>query len=105
MKLSDDERRERHRVRTRDGHVIRKRKLRQPCEVCGATPAECHHIDYNDPERRMWLCKAHHEQTHSQFGRPAPADWMADIRAAMRRIDAQRPSLRGPLPAPTWKVD
>ena len=62
---------------------------RQPCEVCGLEPAECHHIDYSDPERVMWLCTAHHAQTHSQFGKPAP-EWMADIRAAVRRIDAQR---------------
>jgi hypothetical protein len=66
------------------------RLKRQPCEVCGAEPAECHHIDYADPDRIMWLCKAHHAQTHSQFGKPAPVDWMADIRAAQRRIDAQR---------------
>jgi hypothetical protein len=66
---------------------------REPCEICGAEPAECHHIDYADPDRIMWLCKAHHEQTHSQFGKPAPLDWMADIRAAQKRIEAQRPSL------------
>ena len=62
---------------------------RQPCEICGAQPAECHHIDYADPERVMWLCKAHHAQTHSQFGKPAP-DWFQDIRAALRRIDEAR---------------
>lgn len=73
----------------RDGDI-----RRQACEICGDTPAECHHIDYSDPERVMWLCKRHHEQTHSQFGRPAPLDWMADIRAAVARIDAQRLALR-----------
>jgi hypothetical protein len=67
---------------------------RQPCEICGAEPAECHHIDYNDPERVMWLCTLHHRQTHSSFGKPAPLDWMADIRAAVARIDAQRLELR-----------
>ena len=63
---------------------------RGPCEVCGVSPAECHHIDYSDPDRIMWLCKKHHAQTHSQFGKPAPLDWMADIRKAMRKIDAHR---------------
>jgi hypothetical protein len=53
-----------------------------------------HHIDYADPERVMWLCTKHHHQTHSQFGRPAPLDWQADIRAAVARIDAQRLALR-----------
>jgi hypothetical protein len=64
------------------------------CFVCGAEPAECHHIDYNDPSRVMWLCHACHSAYHSQFGKPAPVDWMADIRTAMKRIDAARASLR-----------
>jgi hypothetical protein len=42
----------------------------------------------------MWLCSTCHGAYHSQFGKPAPVDWMADIRAAMRRIDAKRASLR-----------
>jgi hypothetical protein len=76
-------------------HAVKSGELkRQPCEICGATPADAHHIDYSDPLRVMWLCELHHMQTHSQFGRPAPADWMADIRAAVARIDAQRLALR-----------
>jgi hypothetical protein len=67
---------------------------KQPCEICGAEPADAHHIDYNDPLRVMWLCTKHHMQTHSQFGRPAPVDWMADIRAAQARIDQERLRLR-----------
>jgi len=74
---------------------------RRPCEICGAEPAECHHIDYADPGRVMWLCKAHHEQTHSQFGKPAPVDWMADIRAAQRRIDAYRRARADSRPGPS----
>jgi hypothetical protein len=66
---------------------------RRPCEVCGAQPAECHHIDYSDPSRVMWLCTAHHRQTHSQFRKPAP-EWMADIRAAQKKIDAARLAAR-----------
>jgi len=74
---------------------------RRPCEVCGAEPAECHHIDYADPGRVMWLCKAHHSQTHSQFGKPAPVDWMADIRLAQRKIDAYRRARADAGPAPS----
>jgi hypothetical protein len=70
---------------------------RQPCEICGAEPAEAHHIDYTDPLRVMWLCHRHHMQTHSQFGRPAPLDWMADIRAAVARIDALRLASRSAI--------
>jgi hypothetical protein len=90
-----EERRAKHRTRARDYHVTRNLGMRpQPCEVCGTEPAECHHIDYNDPERRMWLCSTCHGAYHSQFGKPAPVDWMADIRAAMARIDAKRARLR-----------
>lgn len=64
------------------------------CEICGATPADLHHIDYADPARVMRLCELHHMQTHSQFAKPAPVDWMADIRAAMKRIEAERARLR-----------
>lgn len=86
---------DKNRIRARDRNEVIKAQLRlQPCEICGATPAERHHIDYSDPERVMWLCKLHHEQTHSQFGRPAPVDWMADIRAAVARIEARRLAAR-----------
>jgi hypothetical protein len=68
----------------RDGQLALK-----PCEICGAKPAECHHIDHSDQLRVMWLCHKHHMQTHSQFGKPAP-DWFEDIRAAMKKIDAAR---------------
>jgi hypothetical protein len=77
-------------VAIRGGEVERKHE----CEICGSRPAHCHHIDYADPLRVMWLCPRCHMQTHSQFGRPAPADWMADIRTAVARIDAQRLALR-----------
>jgi hypothetical protein len=88
-------RQEKKRVRAKDYAKTRREGLRrEECEICGTKPAQCHHIDYADPERRMWLCTKCHAQTHSQFGKPAPADWMADIRAAMRRIDAKRASLR-----------
>jgi hypothetical protein len=94
-RLTDEERSLHKRVSTND-YQRRKREsiAPQPCEVCGYEPAQCHHIDYSDPTRRMWLCDLHHAQTHSQFGKPAPLDWMADIRAAQARIDAQRLALR-----------
>lgn len=60
------------------------------CEICGAIPADLHHIDYSDPKRVMRLCRLHHLQTHSQFGKPAPLDWMADIRQALLRIASKR---------------
>lgn len=35
-----------------------------PCLVCGAK-AEAHHPDYSDPLYPVWLCPAHHKQTHA----------------------------------------
>lgn len=43
----------------RDGRLI---KL--PCLVCG-NKAEAHHPDYDRPLDVMWLCPAHHKQTHA----------------------------------------
>jgi ribosome-binding protein aMBF1 (putative translation factor) len=84
---------EQQRIRARQ-NVRHRTEPRPECEVCGATPSKRHHIDWADPERVMNLCKRCHEAYHSQFGKPPPADWMADIRAAMRRINAKRASLR-----------
>lgn len=96
------QRQHKQRVRALDYHRTKQRGLRKPeCEVCGSKPAQCHHIDYSDPERRMWLCSKCHGAYHSQFGKPAPADWMADIRAAMRRIVAQREELARLRAAPS----
>jgi hypothetical protein len=91
MRRQDDK----HFARGRTAYRIRRGDVqRLPCEICGAEPAKAHHIDYNDPDRVMWLCEPHHHQTHSQFGKPAPLDWQSDIRAALERIDAQRLELR-----------
>lgn len=33
---------------------------RQPCGVCGTSPAEAHHTDYSKPLDVSWLCRLHH---------------------------------------------
>ena len=43
----------------RDGKI-----KKQPCWVCGET-AEAHHPDYSRPLDVVWLCTAHHRQTHA----------------------------------------
>ena len=52
-------------VRAATRKAIKKGKLvRQPCECCGATPAEAHHDDYRQPFNVRWLCPAHHREHH-----------------------------------------
>ena len=41
------------------------RLVRQPCAVCGATPAQGHHPSYADPLVITWLCARHHKQLHA----------------------------------------
>lgn len=40
------------------------RLMRQPCEGCGATPADAHHDDYSRPLDVRWLCEACHAAHH-----------------------------------------
>ena len=45
--------------------AVRYGKLeKQPCEICGAYPAQAHHSDYNLPLSVMWLCQKHHTEWH-----------------------------------------
>ena len=40
--------------------------IKRPCEICGATKAECHHESYDKADwlKVRWLCKKHHEALH-----------------------------------------
>lgn len=37
---------------------------RKPCVVCGFSPAEGHHDDYDKPLEVEWLCMKHHRALH-----------------------------------------
>jgi hypothetical protein len=41
---------------------------RQPCQVCGATPTDGHHEDYDKPAVVRWLCRRHHREVHRKSG-------------------------------------
>lgn len=40
--------------------------VRQPCWVCGDSKVHGHHPDYSAPLDVVWLCRAHHQQLHSE---------------------------------------
>lgn len=40
------------------------RLVREPCEVCAATPADAHHDDYSKPLEVRWLCERCHHDHH-----------------------------------------
>jgi hypothetical protein len=47
------------------GNAVRAGRIaRLPCLVCGER-AEAHHPDYSRPLDVVWLCPAHHAQTHA----------------------------------------
>lgn len=58
-------------VQKRAWNVIANRRRRgklhpQPCEVCGAAPAQVHHDDYTKPLEVRWLCLPHHLEHHQR---------------------------------------
>lgn len=55
----------RKKANTAVGNALRDGRLtRQPCWVCGEK-AVAHHPDYDRPLDVVWLCQAHHKQTHA----------------------------------------
>jgi hypothetical protein len=45
------------------GHIVR-----DPCESCGAEPAEAHHLDYRNPWDIRFLCRSCHLAVHARAG-------------------------------------
>jgi transcription elongation factor Elf1 len=51
-------------ARSKTFHAIKNGTIQVlPCLICG-DKAEAHHHDYSRPLDVMWLCKAHHRETH-----------------------------------------
>jgi hypothetical protein len=48
---------------------------RQPCLICGAGPAEAHHVTYTNPRCVIFLCIRHHREheaaKQAKLGEPA----------------------------------
>jgi hypothetical protein len=62
-KLRDDPAKRRARDKLKKA-IKRGKMTRQPCEVCGAEPAQAHHDDYSKPLDVRWLCPVHHGVEH-----------------------------------------
>lgn len=54
-----------YKASTAVGNALASGKLvRQPCFICGERRVEGHHPDYDQPLSVVWLCLAHHRETH-----------------------------------------
>jgi len=42
-------------------------RKRNTCEICHASPTQCHHDDYNKPSDFIELCMRCHKYLHSQY--------------------------------------
>jgi hypothetical protein len=60
--------------------VLKRQVKRQPCERCGATPAEAHHEDYSKPLDVQWLCNTHHKEADAEKRRLDEGDTMRRIK-------------------------
>lgn len=60
---------EKYRARQLIGNAVRDGKVTPlPCLACGCK-AEAHHPDYSMPLDVVWLCPAHHKQSHAETKR------------------------------------
>lgn len=48
--------------------------VRQPCFVCGVSPAHGHHPDYSHPLDVVWLCPPHHREVHRMVKNQVSSD-------------------------------
>ena len=40
---------------------------KEPCFLCGEPVTAAHHVDYEYPEKIIWLCRKHHEDVHHEI--------------------------------------
>ena len=60
---------------------------RQPCEVCGAQPAEAHHEDYSKPLDVEWLCPTHHRERDVMRIKPSEIKQAQRFSTGIERVD------------------
>ncbi len=69
--LSEEDRRK-DACRSYSMMLVKRGKLApEPCQTCGAEPAQRHHPDYSNPYRVVWLCDPCHRAHH----KPRPEPW------------------------------
>lgn len=55
-------------VKKRARAKVRRVLKKLPCEICGNTKSEGHHVDYSKPLDVRWLCRRHHVAKHKDIG-------------------------------------
>jgi hypothetical protein len=66
----------RKKANTAVSNAVRDGRLhKQPCWVCGLK-AVAHHADYDRPLDVVWLCQAHHQQTHALVAKEPEAEYV-----------------------------
>lgn len=63
--LPPSEKKRRIKARSDLNHAIRDRRIKRlPCESCGSSKSEGHHLNYDEPLKVKWLCKKCHWEEH-----------------------------------------
>lgn len=57
---------EKYKAHSAVNNAVKSGRLKKlPCIVCGSLSVEAHHPDYSSPLDVVWMCAAHHKQTHA----------------------------------------
>lgn len=57
-----------YKARSTVTNMLRAGKItREPCFLCGVEKTQAHHLNYNYPEKVVWLCNQHHGDIHNEL--------------------------------------
>lgn len=65
-KIIDENEKNKIKARTYINRLVRTKKIKKEnCFVCNSNlRIEAHHLDYNYPDKVIWLCRKHHNKQH-----------------------------------------
>lgn len=57
-----------YKARTLIANMLAAGKLcREPCFLCGIEKTHAHHLNYDYPDKVVWLCSQHHGDIHNEL--------------------------------------